>query len=119
MQNKNKNTGKQLPIAILVIGVLSLGIFLVLLPIKSLPNLVCFALSLAFFLIGSGLYAYLTRDTSSDAEAKFGRSLGQIMLEIVIKMHLPMVICDTGGKIIWRNRAFGEATESIGSMTIL
>lgn len=116
MQNKNKNAGKRLPIAILIIGVLALGIFLVLLPIKSLPNLICFALSLAFFLIGSGLYAYLTRDTSGDAEAKFGRSLGQIMLEIVIKMRLPMVICDTGGKIIWRNRAFGEATESIGSV---
>lgn len=116
MQNKNKNAGKRLPIAILIIGVLALGIFLVLLPIEALPNLVCFALSLAFFLIGSGLYAYLTRDASGDAEAKFGRSLGQIMLEIVIKMRLPMVICDTGGKIIWRNRAFGEATESIGSV---
>ena len=116
MQNKNKKTGNRLPIAILIIGVLSLGIFLVLLPIEALPNLVCFALSLAFFLIGSGLYAYLTRDASNDAEATFGRSLGQIMLEIVIKMRLPMVICDTGGKIIWRNRAFGEATESIGSV---
>ena len=116
MQKKNNNAGKRLPIAILIIGVLALGIFLVLLPIEALPNLVCFALSLAFFLLGSGLYAYLTRDTSSDAEAKFGRSLGQIMLEIVIKMRLPMVICDTGGKIIWRNRAFGEATESIGSV---
>ena len=38
------------------------------------------------------------------------------MLEIVIKMRLPMVICDTAGKIIWRNRAFGEATEAIGSV---
>ena len=31
-------------------------------------------------------------------------------------MRLPMVICDTAGKIIWRNRAFGEATEAIGSV---
>lgn len=38
------------------------------------------------------------------------------MLEIVIKMHLPMVICDTAGKIIWRNRAFGAATETVGSV---
>ena len=27
-----------------------------------------------------------------------------------------VVICDTAGKIIWRNRAFGEATEAIGSV---
>ena len=74
------------------------------------------ALAARFFLAASGAYAYLSRDAGRDVEAKFGRSLGQIMLEIVIKMRLPMVICDTAGKIIWRNRAFGEATETIGSV---
>ena len=116
MQQKNKNTRPGLPIVIVILGTLSLVLFFVLTKTNALPGAVCLALSLLVFLAASGAYAYLSRDAGRDAEAKFGRSLGQIMLEIVIKMRLPMVICDTAGKIIWRNRAFGEATETIGSV---
>ena len=116
MQQKNKNTRPGLPIVIVILGTLSLVLFFVLTKTNVLPGAVCLALSLLVFLAASGAYAYLSRDAGRDAEAKFGRSLGQIMLEIVIKMRLPMVICDTAGKIIWRNRAFGEATETIGSV---
>lgn len=116
MQQKNKNTRPGLPIVIVILGTLSLVLFFVLTKTNVLPGAVCLALSLLVFLAASGAYAYLSRDAGRDVEAKFGRSLGQIMLEIVIKMRLPMVICDTAGKIIWRNRAFGEATETIGSV---
>ena len=116
MQQKNKNTRPGLPIVIVILGTLSLVLFFVLTKTNVLPGAVCLALSLLVFLAASGAYAYLSRDAGRDVEAKFGRSLGQIMLEIVIKMRLPMVICDTAGKIIWRNRAFGEVTETIGSV---
>ncbi len=116
MQNKNKNPRIGLPIAILGFGTLSLLLFFGLTKTGKLPSAVCLALSLFVFFAASGVYARLSRDAARDADAKFGRSLGQIMLEIVIKMRLPMVICDTAGKIIWRNRAFGEATEAIGSV---
>ena len=116
MQNKNKNPRIGLPLAILALGTLSLLLFFVLTGTGKLPDAVCLALSLLVFFATSFVYARLAGDTARDTEAKFGRSLGQIMLEIVIKMRLPMVICDTAGKIIWRNRAFGEITETIGSV---
>lgn len=114
MKNKNrpKVYGKRALLISLMIGVLALVCFGVLLSQK-LPPLVCFVISLAVILIGNALYTlYLYRKTKVSDE-KLSHNLGQIMLEIVIKMQNPMVICDTTGKIIWRNRAFNLVTEKI------
>lgn len=115
-KNKNKNTRTGTPILFCLIGVFSLLTLFVLTQIGKLSGILSLVISLVCFLAASGTYACISRHAGQDTEVKFGRSLGQIMLEIVIKMHLPMVICDTAGKIIWRNRAFGEATETIGSV---
>lgn len=117
MKNKNKmkEGRKRGVIGSVLIGVLSLILFLVLLHEQFSP-LPAFGISLAFMLVINGIFSLILLRKSDSAEEKFGRSLGQIMLEIVVKMQFPMVICDTSGKIIWRNRAFGSVTESIGSV---
>ena len=114
-KNKQKESGRIAAVGSLAIGILSLLIFLVLLS-EDFPSTAAFGLAL-FFLVGASLvFSLLLRRRSGSAEEKFGRSLGQIMLELVVKMQFPMIICDTSGKVIWRNRAFGIATEAIGSV---
>ena len=119
MQDKNKSgrTGGPRATAVpLLCGVLSLIVFFVLTQSTSLPPLLCLICAAVFLAAAGGAYLLFSGRARSGEKEQFGRSLGQIMLEIVIKMHLPMVICDTAGKIIWRNRAFGAATETVGSV---
>ena len=116
---KDKNTQKEysrrMMIAPIIISVLALVLFLILLSVKAKP-IAAFVIALVFMLCGNGAYAYVMKRKNKGEDEKFTRSLGQIMLETVIKMQNPMVICDTNGKIIWRNRAFASATERIGSV---
>lgn len=114
-RNTQREQGRRLPIVSLAIGIAALALFLVLLSLK-VSHMLSFALSLIFILGGNWLYTYILRRMNKGEDEKFTRSLGQIMLETVIKMRNPMVICDTTGKIIWRNRAFASATETIGSV---
>ena len=113
--NKNKSGGKRSTLISLAIGVFSLIVFLTLLSAKATPVL-SFAIALAVMLGGNAVYSFILHRKSDCGDEKLTSSLGQIMLEMVIKMQNPMVICDTTGKIIWRNRAFALATEKIGSV---
>ncbi len=117
MKNKNKTKvyGRQAPLIAMSLGALALLCFLVLLSYKIKP-ITCFLASLAVIIAGSCIYSLYLRRKGASSNERFTHSLGQIMLEIVVKMQYPMVICDTTGKIIWRNRSFGSATEKIGSV---
>lgn len=119
MQNKQKGgrpSGAKSAAAMLICGVLSLIFYFILTQLQSLSPLLCLLYAALFLAFTGGAYLFFSKHSRSGEKEQFGRSLGQIMLEIVIKMHLPMVICDTTGKIIWRNRAFGAATEAVGSV---
>ena len=84
---------------------------------KSVPTTISIiTIAIACILAGNSIYNIVIRLGNRKEDEKFARSLGQIMLETVIKMKNPMVICDTTGKIIWRNRAFASVTETIGSV---
>lgn len=113
-KNKQKQSSRRATLISLGIGALSLVVFLILL--RRCEPIPSFAVSLILLLGGNGIYALIARHTGGGADEKLTHSLGQIMLETVIKMQFPMVICDTTGKIIWRNRAFASATELIGSV---
>ncbi len=115
MKDKNKQKENRRSMLIpLGIGILALAVFLLLLgrfsPVTS------FTTALLLLLAGNGLYALFSHRAKRGADEKLTHSLGQIMLETVVKMQFPMVICDTTGKIIWRNRAFASVTEAIGSV---
>ena len=114
-KNKSKESSKLAVIGSLAIGILALLIFLVLLK-EELSAPTAFGIALLFMLAANAIFSLILHRKGGSAEEKFGRSLGQIMLEIVVKMQFPMVICDMNGKIIWRNRAFGSVTEMIGSV---
>ena len=110
-QQKSSHRTMLIPLGI---GIVALAAFLLLLgrfsPVTS------FTAALILLLAGNGLYALLSHHAKRSADEKLTHSLGQIMLETVVKMQFPMVICDTTGKIIWRNRAFASVTEEIGSV---
>lgn len=117
MKNKNQTNERTMLTALfaIVFGVLSIMLFAGLVLSKISP-IASFVTSLVFLVAANLIFALIMRRRKNSDSEKFNRGLGQIMLETVIKMQFPMVICDTSGKIIWRNRAFGSATESIGSV---
>lgn len=115
MKDKNKQKeSKRVFLIPLGIGVLALAVFLLFL--HRFSPTASFIAALAVLLVGNGLYALIAHRVKRSADERLTGSLGQIMLETVVKMQFPMVICDTTGKIIWRNRAFASATEMIGSV---
>ena len=114
-KNKTKSYGKRTWLISLGIGILALLCFALLLS-NNADRRVAFGVSLAVILLGNMLYLLYLRRKTSVGDEKLSHSLGQIMLEMVVKMQNPMVICDMSGKIIWRNGAFSSATQSIGSV---
>lgn len=112
---KQKEAGKRSVLISLMLGVLALTLFLLLLKLEA-KSTVCFVSALVFMLLSNGIYSYILHRKSKNSDEKLSSSLGQIMLEMVVKMQNPMVICDMGGKIIWRNRAFASVTQAIGSV---
>ena len=112
---KQKEAGKHSVLISILLGVLSLLLFLVLLRFE-IRSTICFVAALAFTIISNGIYSFVIHRKSKNSDEKLNSSLGQIMLEMVVKMQNPMVICDMSGKIIWRNRAFASATQTIGSV---
>lgn len=100
------------PVAVLGIGFVSLILFLCLLHFFNKP-FQPFLISLAVLLLGSLIYLFVSRRLLGSLDA---HDLGHGALEAVMKMQFPVVICDKNGKIVWRNRAFGLAAETLDSV---
>ena len=117
MKNRNQSNGRNTTgiLFAMLFGILGVFVFAVLLWSK-IPPIASGITAFIFIIAANLIYAFVMHHIHGGDGEKFNRGLGQIMLETVIKMQFPMVICDTTGKIIWRNRAFGSATESIGSV---
>ena len=41
-------------------------------------------------------------------DPKLSPLLGQLMVDVVLKLHMPVLICDMDGKIIWYNRTLSS-----------
>ncbi len=116
MKNKNqKDRSKRSVMISLGIGAAALILFLLLIKAGA-SSILSFALSLCFMLGASFAHTLILRRETQNADEKLSGNLGQVMLETVVKMQNPMIICDMSGKIIWRNRAFASATTQIGSV---
>ena len=112
---KQTKYGRRSVFVSLGIGIMALILFLLLLKLN-ISSILCFAAALIFVIAANGIYSLILRNKNKGTDERLSSSLGQIMLEMVVKMQNPMVICDTSGKIIWRNRAFASATQTIGSV---
>lgn len=42
------------------------------------------------------------------ADPKLSPLLGQLMVDVVLKLHMPVLICDMDGKVIWYNRTLSS-----------
>ncbi len=117
MKNKNKNGmgDKRSSLISLCISIFALVVFLLLFSLD-VHMAVCFISALLIMILGNAFYGWILHRRNNYSDEKLTSSLGQIMLEMVIKMQNPMIICDTMGKIIWRNLAFAAVTEKIGSV---
>lgn len=52
------------------------------------------------------LYGFLNFRVSDPYDEKVSPILGNITLDFILKLYLPVVICDDSGRIIWHNEAF-------------
>ncbi|MBO4219674.1 MAG: DHH family phosphoesterase [Clostridia bacterium] len=50
------------------------------------------------------------------SDQKLSPMLGQLMVDVVLKLHMPVLICDLTGKIIWYNRSLGTLAGSRGAL---
>ena len=57
-------------------------------------------------IIALKLYSLVTFRIDDPDDSKHSPILGNITLDFILRLYLPVVICDEGGKIIWYNSAF-------------
>ena len=63
------------------------------------------------------LTAAAARSTAGKvSDQKLSPVLGQLMVDVVLKLHMPVLICDLTGKIIWYNRSLGTLAGSRGAL---
>ena len=57
------------------------------------------------------LYSFFSFRMPAPDDEKLSPSLGNITLDFILKLYLPVVICDESGHIIWYNNAFTKAAD--------
>ncbi len=113
MKHKHNKGSRRISVRMTVtvsIAVLFFVIFALIMRFSSLDPLpVCAAMLVCFFAaeyIGLKLYGFLSFRSSSTNDEKISPILSNITLDFILKLHLPVVICDESGKIIWYNSSF-------------
>ena len=80
---------------------------------SELDALIVGAVMLACFLlaefVSQRLYNFFSFRLAGADEEQISPILGNITLDFILKLYLPVVICDESGKIIWYNSAFMRA----------
>jgi len=61
---------------------------------------------LALTLLSAIMFRYLGMRVSLSLDSEIKPMLGNITLDLIIKLWMPVVICDDTGKIVWYNKAF-------------
>lgn len=61
---------------------------------------------LALMLILAIVFRYLGMRVSLSLDSEIKPMLGSITLDLIIKLWMPVIICDESGKIVWYNKAF-------------
>ncbi len=115
---KNKHGGPRLHLSARTVLNISLAVlFLVLMTVilhfsRMAPLTVGGVMTVCFLvavLIGNRLYDFFRFRTAGPDDEKLSPVLGNITLDFILKLYLPVVICDESGRIVWYNNAFTKA----------
>ncbi|MBQ8508903.1 MAG: DHH family phosphoesterase [Clostridia bacterium] len=95
------------------IAVVFLALYAVIMRFSKLDPLIVGGVMIACFLlaefIGIRLYGFFSFRIAGPDDEKISPILGNITLDFILKLYLPVVICDESGRIIWYNNAFTKA----------
>lgn len=61
---------------------------------------------LALTLLSGIMFRYLGTRVSLSLDSEIKPMLGNITLDLIVKLWMPVLICDESGKIVWYNKAF-------------
>ncbi len=94
----------------LIIAAVFFVIYALIMQFSSLSPLAVGGVMLVLFaaaeLIGLKLYDHLVFRLPSSGDDELSPALGNVTLDLILKLYMPVVICDESGRIIWYNNAF-------------
>jgi len=96
-----------------VLAVLFFIVYALILRYSKLDALIVGAIMIVCFLFTEllilKLYGFFSFRIIGPDDEKLSPILGNITLDFILKLYLPVVICDESGRIIWYNNAFTKA----------
>ncbi len=118
MSHKNKYDKKPLVFSrrvmiVLIVAVFFFALYGVLMHFSELDALIVGGVMLVCLVLAEftalKLYGFFSFRMADPDDEKLSPILGNITLDFILKLYLPVVICDESGKIIWYNNAFTGA----------
>ena len=113
MKNTHENKPRKFSVRVVITLVLSavfFAIYALTVRFSQLDELtvgaVMFALLLVSEFIALKIYKLVNFRMDDPDDDKHSPILGNITLDFILRLYLPVVICDESGKIIWYNDAF-------------
>ncbi|MCI8388412.1 MAG: hypothetical protein HFE63_08130 [Clostridiales bacterium] len=107
--DKKRNFSPRLFMTIML-AVVFIALYALIIHFSELDPLVVGGIIIACFLlasfIGSKLYGFFSFRMVGPEDEQLSPILGNITLDFILKLYLPVIICDESGKIIWYNSAF-------------
>lgn len=112
--NEKKPFGHSIRVILaVVIAAVFFGLYAIIVSCSNLNELAVGGIMLICLLaaefIGLRLYGFLRFGSTAISDEKISPLLGNITLDFILKLYLPVVICDESGKIIWYNNSFTKA----------
>lgn len=109
--NEKKPFGHSIRVILaVVIAAVFFGLYAIIVSCSNLNELAVGGIMLICLLaaefIGLRLYGFLRFGSTAISDEKISPLLGNITLDFILKLYLPVVICDESGKIIWYNNSF-------------
>ncbi|MBE6611847.1 MAG: hypothetical protein E7632_05100 [Ruminococcaceae bacterium] len=116
MKHKHESKPRSFSYRVILTTVLAVLFFIVyalILRYSKLDALIVGAIMIVCFLFTEllilKLYGFFSFRIIGPDDEKLSPILGNITLDFILKLYLPVVICDESGRIIWYNNAFTKA----------
>lgn len=116
MNTKHDKKGRQISwrfVISVAVAVIFFAAFALITRFSELDPLITGAVMIACLLpaelLASRLYSLFSFRVNGPDDEKLSPILGNITLDFILKLYMPVVICDESGRIIWYNNAFTKA----------